>query len=180
MTGRRCACGQPVPKGRKRHCGDECARAAWKAAEQARNQTRPAGSIRGDRVYLPGHLVSAANGWASLRRVAAFDARRGVCVCDATGAPLDWPAAKVVDGDNGAMVLCQAHTWVRLFAEFVIAYEFGGGVGARIVGDLGALWAASCPAVGGASDSEAARDQGAPPTEGTPPAPVPPVNQGRL
>lgn len=112
------------------------------------------GEVRNGRLHLPDHPLALKGGWVSERRALAFQSRNGVCVCDAGQSSMEWADAKVVDvGSGDPLVLCQSHAGLRWFAAHIAATGFGGAVGERLTVELGALWAAACPA-GGSSVPE--------------------------
>lgn len=173
-----CACGQPIPPGRRKHCSEACMATAWRTAADSRAADK-VGAERFGRVFLPGHPAATQSSWVWRERLAAYEARGGVCKCDASGEPLAWAEARVVAAGGGHVVLCSPHNRVRSFGEFVASGVWGGVDCGALLDGLEALMASPCPAVGGVpADREAGTGQ-VPPLGG-PCGSHPPVTVGRL
>lgn len=135
MSKRRvCACGcgleLPKPVGRRRYATIECRRTAAAARERERAATKasprtapakkPPRVVRayGDlsangQIYVPGHPLATANGWAGERRFTFYERFGAAWACAATGSPVDWADAKVIDDDGELVALCGRHNQIR-------------------------------------------------------------------
>lgn len=114
-----------------------------------RTPKRQPGEVHDGRVYLPDHPLAVRGGWVLERRLAAFQARNGECICDAGLLSIDWAKAKVIQDDDGELlVLCQTHAALRWLAVHINSTGFGGGDGDQAVARMTPLWRADCPAGG--------------------------------
>lgn len=62
--------------------------------------------------YLPDHPL-AVKGWVGLNRARHYEATNGACVCGATGEPLEWADANVLEQDGQLFAVCPRHRQIR-------------------------------------------------------------------